>query len=919
VTTTRPVPSTATSVDGRVVEVPDDVAADPLAEVLRAAGYTAVKLACGEGGCGGCTVQLDGVPVPSCVVPAARARGRAVSTAAELATEPAGAAVATELARRSALQCGFCIPGLLATTSASVAAVHAAAATDPNEFPPGAPTKGALDAATLGPAALDGHLCRCTGYSGLLAAVDRATTGTGSGTPARDDGWAKATGGLAYTADAAPPGTLTGYLLTCRSPHALVTVGPGTAMAVPGAVAVFGPEHAPAGRFSTNPHVDDPVFAPAEDAVFTAEGRFVGDVVGLVVAESAAAARAMAARVDQREEPLPAVTALDDARAAGAPPVRLGEGGNTAFELALGATADELAAALEAAVDVFSEVYEITPGPPAAMERPAALAEWTDGTCRIRSTSQTPQVVRRRLAALLELPESAVECEPVPLGGGFGLKEEVFLEPAAAVASRLLGGRPVLVEVTRAQLGQLRRRHGGRVTVTTGSAADGAMTVRAVDVLLDAGGQVGHSALLLENALLAAAQLYPAPVTRVTGAAVLTNTTNSGAYRGYGTAEVQFAVESSVDELARRAGVDPLEHRRRHVLRVGGLDALNGWPVASFAGEQCLDAVAPYRRHRLAVDPTGRWLRGRGLAMLTIVTAPSSAAHLDQARAAVRVDTDGQLVVETVVPDMGQGIHTTLTGVVAARLGLPQARVRVEQQTAGGGPEDEGTFASRGVYVTANAVADAADALRAALAQVAAERTGASAYDVTISAAGVLAGGRVLPLAELAGTRGEGHAIAPDNGLVAGAQLADVAVDTRTGRVVVERVVSAHDVGRVLDPDLARGQVVGGVVQGIGMALSERVRHDRAGRPLDVHLLDQAVPTAHSAPEVVDLYVGDGRARGLLGAKGLGEAPMVGVPAAVANAVADAIGVRLHSLPLDPESVLRALDEAATLSRTSRG
>jgi CO/xanthine dehydrogenase Mo-binding subunit/aerobic-type carbon monoxide dehydrogenase small subunit (CoxS/CutS family) len=871
------------TVDGELLAVPPELAAAPLAELLRAAGHTAVRLPCGEGGCGGCTVQLDGRPVPSCVVPAARAAGRRVATAEGLARTPTGAALAGELARRGAGQCGTCLPGLMATVTAAM--------TDggwvPRAVDPDGPVPGSLTAAYAAPAALDGHLCRCTGYQGLLAAVDRAATGTDSGTPPRAGGLDAATGSTVLTADAAPPGTLTGLLLTCRSPHARVTVAPGTALEVPGAVAVFGPQHAPAGRWCTNPHLEDPVMAPAEDAVFAAEGRYVGDVVGLVVAESPAAARAMAERVVQREEPLPAAVDLDAALAPGAPPVRLGDASNTAVELAVGESAAELAAALAAADSVLTETYELTPGPPAPMERPAALARWDAGRCWLWSTSQTPQVVRRRVAAVLEVAEDAVECLPVALGGGFGLKEEVFLEPAAALASRLLGGRPVLVEATRAQLGRLRRRHGGRVTVRTGCAADGTMTARSVEVLLDAGGQVGHSALLLENALLVAAQLYPAPVVRTAGAAVLTNTTDSAAFRGYGATEVVSAVESHVDELARRAGADPVAYRRRHVLHAGGIDRLNGWPVASFAATECLDALGPHRRRPLAPDPSGRWLRGRGVSLLTIVSAASSAAHRDSAEAAVRVDADGSVVVETAVPDMGQGLHTTLAGVVAERLGIPQARVRVEQQPASVGGADEGTFASRGTYVTANAVARAADELRTALE---ADRPA----------------GPPGSLAPLAGRRATGRAVAPDNGLVAGAQLAEVAVDTLTGRVVVERVVSVHDVGRVLDPDLARGQVVGGVVQGIGVALTERAR-SAAGEPLDVHLLDQALPTAHTAPDVVDLYVGDGRARGLLGAKGLGEAPMVGMPAAIANAVRDATGVRLHRFPLDPESVLLAL------------
>ncbi|MBX6388614.1 MAG: molybdopterin-dependent oxidoreductase [Frankia sp.] len=835
-------------VDGTPVAVPDALAAAPLAEMLRQAGFTGVKTPCGEGGCGGCTVLLDGVPVTSCVVPAARARGRRVRTAPAItADDGVGARLAGELARRGALQCGYCVPGLVASASALLERTG----------------DGAVPTADEARAALAGHLCRCTGYEGLVDAVRRAAAGTAGEARPRTDGPGRARGTLRFAADHGPAaGALTGLLLTAQTAGARVEVSPESALRVPGAVAVLGPRDAPAALFSTNPHVEDDVLAPAETPVFAARSRFVGDVVGLVVAETPAAAREMAALVEVRETPEP-----------GEPSLSAGE---AVFRHAVGVEQEVLDAAMAAADVVVTGSYVVEPGPVAALERPAALAAWSDGRCLIHCTSQTPQVVRVRVARLLGVAAEAVEVAPVPLGGGFGLKEEVFLEVAAAVAARHCGGRPVLVEMTRAQLGALRRRHGATVEVATGCAADGTMLARSVTIRLDAGAEVSHSALVLENAMLVAAQVYPVGATRVSGTVTLTPHTPSCAFRGYGAMEAGFALESHMDELVRRFGADPVQYRRRHVLRAGGRDRVNGWPVVSYAADACLDAVAEAAAaHPLAPDdPDGRWRRGRGLAWLTIVSSASSAAHLDEASANVRVDPDGTVAVETVVPDMGQGLHSMLAGVAADRLGVPPERVRVEQQPATGGtPADEGTFASRGVYLTANAVAAAADEL-----------------------------GRC----PRPGARAQGRAVAPDNGLVAGAQLVDVAVDTWTGAVRVERVVSVHDVGRVLEPALARGQVVGGVVQGIGVALGERLRHVD-GVPLEVNLLDQPIPTTAAAPQIIDRYVGDAAATpGRLGAKGLGEAPMVGVPAAIANAVYDAVGVRLRSLPLHPEAVLAA-------------
>jgi CO/xanthine dehydrogenase Mo-binding subunit len=332
--------------------------------------------------------------------------------------------------------------------------------------------------------------------------------------------------------------------------------------------------------------------------------------------------------------------------------------------------------------------------------------------------------------------------------------------------------------------------------------------------------------------------------------------------------------------------------------------------VRSFAGDACLDALVAHGWHDPVAQPDDpRWRRGRGMAALAIVTAAAGAAHADESHSACRVEADGTVVVETGIVEMGTGNHSTFASVAAAALGVDVAQVRVEHQASSVAPTDEGTFASRSVYVSANAVAAAARALRASIIDAVSARTGVAAGDLKVVPGGVIAGGVALPWSSVVPLRADGTAIVGDNGLVAGAQMVDVAVDTVTGRVRVERVVSAHDVGRVIDADMARGQVVGGVVQGIGIALSEQCRHD-AGLPLDPHLLHQLLPTTTESPEVVAVFVGDGTAGGALGAKGLGEAPIVGMPAAIANAVFDAVGVRLRRAPFPPEVVAAALAAA---------
>jgi CO/xanthine dehydrogenase Mo-binding subunit len=295
------------------------------------------------------------------------------------------------------------------------------------------------------------------------------------------------------------------------------------------------------------------------------------------------------------------------------------------------------------------------------------------------------------------------------------------------------------------------------------------------------------------------------------------------------------------------------------------------------------------------------------------VSSASNALLLDEAHAACRVDRGVDAVtVETTAVELGQGLHTTLATIAGGVLGLDPARIRVEQRSTEGGPRDRGVFGSGGTYVSGSAVAAAATSLRAAVIERACQLGAVEADDVEVGAdAHVRMGERWVGLGALGPLRAVGSYTAPDNALVGGAQFAEVAVDTATGVVTVERVVSVHDVGRVLHPELARSQVEGGVVQGIGSALTERLRHRADGTAVERGFIDHLIPTARHGATVDVIFVEDRpNPDGITGAKGLGEPPILGVAPAVANAIFDATGVRLRELPMTPERVLAGLDAA---------
>lgn len=817
-------------VDGLPITVPAPALAWPLAELLRANGVHSVKTPCGEGTCGGCTVHVDDRPVLSCVLPAARARGRQVSTARSLVTTERGARAARCLAQRGALQCGFCIPGLVASW---VSSEHEAA--------------------------LESHLCRCTGYTGLI----RALRGEPDAVPARPDGFDKASGTACYTADGVPAGTAYARIVSAPMAGRVSGIDAAAALRVPGAVAVLTPADSPPRRYDPNPHgLPD---APRENRVFTDTPRFTGDIVGLVIAETAHAARLMAASVKVRvaesdSEPLPA-------------PVHH----------VLGDPEPTVADALRQAPHIVRTQFDYGSGSHDAMEPVAALSWWdSQGRCHVRGSCQLPMLVPALLAPVLEIEPEQVLVEPTHLGGSFGLREEVLLEPAAAVAARRCD-RPVLVEASRAETTGLRRRHAARVQIVSGWTAAGDITALHVTAQLDAGAYLGHTPPVLSALGSLALQSYPAPIRRFEGVAQYSATAPTTAFRGYGAAEALVPLDVHLEAAAAQFRIDSVALRRRNVARPGTPETGVMSAVQHLCIDRCLDEVLLRRRPLPPGDD--RWRRGVGFAAGVIVSSGGGPAHRDEAHARCRREPDGTIVVETGHAEMGQGTHTVLASVAATRLGVDPSLVTVRVAPSQRPVADGGTYASRGIRLTADAVIHAAGALRALIG------TGAT---------GVL--------------EADGSSSTTDSTLAGCAQLAEVTVDTWTGRVVVDRVVSVHDIGAVMDPRMAEGQVLGGVAQGLGIALSDRHLVGPVGTPGSAALLHHSLVRNTGMPPVEVVFVESDGVAGELGAKGLGEASVVPLPAAVVNAVADATGVRMAEIPLTPETVWRYLDAAEPLS-----
>jgi len=759
----------------------------------------------------------------------------------------------------------------------------------------------------------------------------------------RPDAAEKVRGGKNFPVNVTLPGMLHGKLL--RSPYAharVVRINTSEAEALPGVKAVLVPEDVPQIKFCPVFFVPTLAASMIQDMLVMSDTvRFAGQPVAAVAATSAQIAERALELIEVEYEELPTVFRPEDAMREGAP--LLHEAPNNIAEAPSFAFGD-LEAGFAEADHIFEGTYRTQRAHTCYMEpRVCVVESEPDGRLTVYSSMQHLFGLREKLAFVLDMPESMVRVvKPKYIGGGFGGKLDIgYIEPIAALLSRKTR-RPVRIEQTRYEDFITTTRNPIEVHLKTGVKSDGTFTARYARSTLDCGAHATHGAeVIMVHGLFGILLNYRCPNQTWEGRVVYTNNMIGGGYRGYGSPQGSFAVESQIDEICEALNIDPIEFRLKNAHHEGDPHPFNPeLTLTTYRFQDCLQQAAErigWERRRPAGSDTGSRKRGIGFGCQPVwvsgcIGFPDIYEH---SGAYIKLNRDGTADLSNATVDMGSGQITTLCQIAAEELGLQADQVRMSYADSDTVPVDAPSHASRVTYSAGTAVKAAAAMAKQRVIEVAAimldeavenleVRQGhvhvkGSDRRLTISEVVTRAespfvqmtaeGPKPTTIAEKGTIIGASSMAPPTNPSPSSVEFVEVEVDTDTGQVKVLDVVFAHDIGKVIHPASAEGQVEGGFQQGMGYALMEEIQFDQeSGACLTGDFLDYKMPTAvEMPPRIQSIFIESDEPSGPFGAKSLSE-PCCSVPApAIANAIYNAVGVRIRDLPITPEKILTAL------------
>jgi aldehyde oxidoreductase len=898
-----------------------------LSKVLRERlGMTGTKVGCDAGDCGACTVLIDGKPVCSCLVAAGQIEGRAITTVEGLPTRiPIYDRLQKSFLYHGAAQCGACTPGMLVSATALL------------ERNPAPSENEVMDA-------IGGVLCRCTGYRKIVTAVLEARSGKNDEQSSvagnavgqrliRLDGKGKVDGTEIFGADESPARALVVRAIRCSYHRARFRFGDLEAFVRehPGILRILTAKDIPGeNRYGViPPFADQPVFADAE-------ARFRGEAVAAVVGEAEAIEALDLTKFPVTWDPLPALTTIAAALVPDAPRIHVNREGNVLVRGRV-VRGDVEKALAEADVVVEGE-YETGFVEHAYIEPEAGFARRVNNQIEIQACTQSPYMDRADIAKILGIAPEAVRIIPTAVGGGFGAKLDLSVQPFVALAAWILR-QPVRMVYSRTEsIISTTKRHPASIRLRAGATRNGKLTAMDFAADFNTGAYSSWGPTVAARVPVHASGPYHVPHYRALTRAVHTHLVPAGAFRGFGVPQTAIAQEQLYDDLADQLKIDRLEFRIINALD-DETPTVTGQVLGKGTGiRACFEALHPRWMAARAeaaefnANTEGPLRRGVGVAGMWYGCGNTSLPNPSTIR--VGLKSDGRIALHQGAVDIGQGSNTIVTQICADALGAPIDRFDLVSGDTSITPDCGKTSASRQTFVTGKAAHMAGTELRHAILRLAdacecavitfekgsvtikdgeKQRTIVT-RDLPLDRHGYALTGEATfdPPTSPLDENGQG---VPYAVFGFGAHLAEIAVDTELGTVRVLKITAAHDVGRAINPTLIEGQIEGGAAQGLGMALMEEFF---PGKGENLH--DYLIPSAGDMPPVESILIEDPSPIGPFGAKGIGEQAVIPTAPAILNAIHDAIGIRMHRVPATPDRIRAAIrDFVAPASRRPDG
>jgi CO/xanthine dehydrogenase Mo-binding subunit len=757
------------------------------------------------------------------------------------------------------------------------------------------------------------------------------TTAIGQSIP-RIDGRDKVTGAATYAGDLKLPGMLCGKVLRSPVAHAMIRrIDARRAEAMAGVFAVLTRDNLNVVETHYGPYVKD------QPVVALDKVRYAGDIVAAVAAVDERTAASALKEIEVEYDELPTVMTIDEALREGAPLVNERHEGRKSPEFGTGAShvvhdrsnicfhfryeRGDLEAGFAAADHIFEDSFEFPSAQHYPMEPHTCVAKFDGDLLTVWSATQSPFPQRQELARIFGLPLSRVRVIVSYVGGGYGAKSGVKNESIAAALARI-ARRPVRLAFSAEETFLTLCQPRARITLKTGVKKDGTLIARQCSLYLNGGAYANSGPSVTEKAGYRAHGPYPIPNVRTDAYTIYTNTVPAGAFRGFGAPQAAYAYDSHLEMIARRLKLDPMAVRLKNLLGRGDEYA---------AGDTPIDCDLPGALKRVAAEgvialrpgPQNSTIkRGTGVAAAVKDGGGTNKA----AHALVKILIDGSVVYSSGSVEIGQGMRTTFLQMVAEEITVPIERVQAAELDTQYTPFDKGTNASSATTVMGLAIQQAARDARAQLLAAAASFFGVSADEVTLDDGKVSGGGKSMAIREVMRRHfgaaegeivGRGYFKVPKNPAVPlgypspfweiGFGAAEVEIDGETGTAKLASYVSLTDAGKMINPQQCRGQDEGAAVFGIGQTFFEDLAYDN-GQLTNGTLIDYRLPRFSDVPKNFEtIILEEGGGRGPYGAKGMGEGGILAVAPAVCNAVEDAIGVRMQSVPLTPEKIWRAM------------